>query len=72
MLGNKAEEEIKKIPLSNNTVCRRISDMSADIENTVITSVKKRKIFATQVDESTDIGGKAQLLAFIRYVNNEK
>ena len=25
-----------------------------------------------QVDESTDISGKAQLLAFIRYVNNEK
>ena len=46
--------------------------MSADIENTVTTSVKKSKIFAMQVDESTDIGGKAQLLAFIRYVNSEK
>ena len=46
--------------------------MCADIENTVITSVKKSKIFAMQVDESTDIGGKTQLLAFIRYVNNEK
>ena len=72
MLGDKAKEEIKKIPLSNNTICRRICDMSADIENTVITSVNKSKIFAMQVDESTDIGGKAQLLAFIRYVNNEK
>ena len=46
--------------------------MSADIENTVITSANKRKIFAMQVDDSTDISGKAQLLAFIRYVNNEK
>ena len=72
MLGDKAEEEIKKIPLSNNTICRRICDISANIENTVITSVNKSKIFAMQVDESTDIGGKAQLLAFIRYVNNEK
>ena len=33
--------------------------MSADIENTVITSVNKSKIFAMQVDDSTDIGGKA-------------
>lgn len=72
MLESKAEEEIKKIPMSNNTICRRICDMSADIENTVITSVNKSEIFAMQVDESTDIGGKAQLLAFIRYVNNEK
>ena len=46
--------------------------MSADIENTVVTSVKKSKTFAVQVDESTDIGGKAQRQAFIRYVNNEK
>ena len=46
--------------------------MSADIENTVITSVKKSKIFAMQVDESTDIGGNTPLLAFIRYVNNDK
>ena len=72
MLRGKAEEEIKKIPLSNNTICRRICDMSADIENTVITSVKKSKIFAMQVHESTDMGGKAQLLAFMWYVNNEK
>ena len=50
MLGDKAEEEIKKIPLSNNTICRRICDVSAAIGNAVITSVKKSKIFAMQVD----------------------
>ena len=34
--------------------------------------MKESKIFAMQVDESTDISGKAQLLAFIRYVIDEK
>ena len=71
-LGNKADEEIKNISLLNSTICRQICDMSADIENTVIIFMKKSEIFAMQVDESTYISGKAQLLTFIRYVNNEK
>ena len=74
MFGSEYEKEIKKIPLSNNTICRRICDMSANIhvEDTVINAVKESKIFAMQVDESTDISGKAQLLAFIRYIIDEK
>ena len=61
MFGSEYEKEIKKIPLSKNTICRRICDMSANIEDTVINAVKESKIFAMQVDESTDISGKAQL-----------
>ena len=72
MFGSEYEKEIKKILLSNNTICRRICDMSANIEDTVINAVKESKIFAMQVDKSTDISGKAQLLAFIRYVIDEK
>ena len=72
MFGSEYEKEIKKIPLSNNTICRRICDMSANIEDIVISIVKESKIFAMQVDESTDISGQAQLLAFIRNVIDEK
>ena len=46
--------------------------MSADMQDTAISSVKQSKIFTMQVDESTDISGKGQLIAFIRFVIDGK
>ncbi|XP_068229494.1 zinc finger BED domain-containing protein 5-like [Palaemon carinicauda] len=62
MFGSEAEKEVRKIPVSDSTISRRIHDMSADIEETVCTSVKESEMFALQVEESTVIGGMAQLL----------
>ena len=72
MFGPEAEEKIRQIPLSNDTIRRRICGMSTDIQDTVISSVKQSKMFTMQVDESTDISGKAQLIAFIRFVSDGK
>ena len=36
MLGDKAEQEISKIPLSNNTIQKRILALSDNIEESVI------------------------------------
>ena len=72
MFGPKAEEKIRQIPLSNDTIRRHICDMSTDIQDTVIFSVKQSKMFTMQVDESTDINGKAQLIVFIRFVSDGK
>ncbi|XP_042234779.1 zinc finger BED domain-containing protein 5-like [Homarus americanus] len=58
--------------MSDNTISRRISDMSQDVESQVIASIKEAKCFAIKLDESTDITGKAQLLTFIRFVCNEE
>ena len=46
--------------------------MSTDILDTVISYVKHSKMFTMQVDKSTDISGKAQLIAFIRFVSDGK
>ena len=72
MFRSEYEKEIKNIPLSNDAISRRICDMSADTEGTVVSNLKESKIFAMQVDESTDISGEAQLLAFFSYVNRKK
>ncbi|XP_022162439.1 zinc finger BED domain-containing protein 5-like [Myzus persicae] len=68
MLGVESEKEIIKIPLSDSTISRRIINISEDIEEQVIEVIKSGELFALQVDESTDISGKAQLMAFIRFI----
>lgn len=40
MFGTDAENEIKKIPLFDNTISRRITDVSIDIEENVIAAIK--------------------------------
>lgn len=72
VLGEKAAKEIKKIPLSNNTVKRRIVDMSNNIEEQLSLKLQECTYFALQVDESTDVTNMAQLLVFVRFDYNEE
>ena len=71
MLGETAEKEISRIPLSNDTIHRRILDLSENID----TNVQKKlegSIFALIVDESTDISNSAQFLLFVRFINDDE
>ena len=56
--GDKSEKEIESIPISNNTVTRRIDEMSQWVENRVIES----PFASLQLDEYIDV----QLLVFVR------
>ena len=68
--GKKEANEMRKIPLSNNTVCRRIFEISEDQREQLILRIKESPKFAIQLDESTDITKMAHLLAYVRYVYN--
>ena len=72
VLGDESEKKLNSISLSNNTVQRRIEEMSPDIFQQVISEISMSESgFAIQLDESTDVTNCAQLLMFARYVGNE-
>ncbi|XP_042206655.1 SCAN domain-containing protein 3-like [Homarus americanus] len=61
------DDRLKLIPLSNNTIRRRIDELSNDIKDQLISRVKNSGIFAIQLDETTDVASAAQLMVYIRY-----
>jgi hypothetical protein len=71
MMGKGTESKIDKVPVSDNTTSRRVDDTSHDVED-VLSEILKNTNFALQVDESTDITNKTQLLASVRFENEGK
>lgn len=69
MLDKNAAEKLKTVPLSNDSVCRRVDTMGTDIVEQVVGKLSDS--FSLQLDESTDVSGNAQLVAFVRYVDTD-
>jgi len=57
MFGDKFSKDVEIIPLSNDTVTRRINDMSQWTENRLIERASKSRFFSLQLNESTDVQG---------------
>ncbi|XP_053545292.1 zinc finger BED domain-containing protein 5-like [Bombina bombina] len=73
MFGPEFEIEVNKIPLADNTIGRRIQDMSDDIKQQIMDIFQDdNMMFALQLDESTDVSGLAQLLVFIRFIHTDR
>ncbi len=68
MLGEEADSELSKAPVSDNTISRRVDHQSNNLSG-ILSEILQNNNFALQVDESTDVIGKAQLLAFVRFEN---
>jgi hypothetical protein len=63
MLGPNEVNKVSKVSLSADTIKRRFDDiMSSDILGILITKLKTTEKFALQIDESTDIKSRAQLI----------
>jgi len=63
MLDENSAKQINTISLSNDTVTRRINDISKHLK----ISCHKSNNFSLQMNESTDVSGLAVLLVFIWY-----
>ena len=70
VLHKPPEQVIKSIPLSNNTVQRRVDEMSDNIEEQLCMILKTTE-FRLQLDQSTLPDKKSLLLTYVRFVKDE-
>lgn len=71
MLGDDSAKEISLVPLSHDTTSRRIDYMTSDIQSHVYEKLIDNRVFSLQLDKSTNISNKYQLLTYIRFVDQD-
>ncbi|XP_029655586.1 protein FAM200A-like [Octopus sinensis] len=70
MFGESYAKQLQQIPLADNTVARRIDDISEDLCDQLVSRLRNCK-FAIQVDEGADINKNAHLIAYVRYAEEK-
>lgn len=68
MVGESAGKLISKVPLSNNTISRRIHDIAEDLNQQLIQKMKGKE-FGLQLDEATDSNKDAYLICYVRFLD---
>ncbi|XP_063902632.1 zinc finger BED domain-containing protein 5-like [Zophobas morio] len=66
MFGDNFTKQLQSIPLSNDTVARRISDIANDVQHQLFEKLHD-KLFSIQLDEATDSNKDAHLIAYVRF-----
>ena len=69
LYGDAVANKLVTIPLSNDTIKRRIEEILENVLQQNIASVKRSGKFSLQLDETTNIGNDAQLMVFVRYLD---
>lgn len=72
ILGETSAKKLDSVPLSNDTVRRRIEMMASNVKEQLLVRVKDSDFFAIQLDESTDVTNYAQLIVYVRYIFQNK
>ena len=67
---NRNNDLSSDIPLSNDTVRRRIDEMASDVESQLVTKLRVSN-FSVQLDESTVRDSEVLLLAYVRYIDDD-
>ena len=68
--GKEHRKKLEAIPLSNDTINSRITDISNNILEQVMEELKASPFrFSIQLDKNTDVSQCAQLLAYVRYMH---
>ncbi|XP_055266227.1 protein FAM200A [Moschus berezovskii] len=68
IFDDKSADKLRTIPLSDNTISRRICTIAKHLEAMLMTRLQSGIDFAIQLDESTDTGSGPTLLVYVRYV----
>lgn len=71
MIGESAGKLLSKVPLSNNTISRRIHDIAEDLNDQLIEKLKGKE-FGLQLDEATDSNSDAHLICYVRFIDGNK
>ena len=70
--GATAVTKVQKLALSDNTMQRRCSMIAASLKEIVLAKLRLAPCFGLQLDETTDITSKAQLIAYVRFPSIER
>ncbi|CAI6354690.1 unnamed protein product [Macrosiphum euphorbiae] len=70
--GNKIADALRSIPVSNDTIKRRIDCMGDYMKSQLLIQIKSSDTFAIQLDESTDLTNNAQEDSTLEAELNEK
>jgi len=66
--GSRVANIAQNVPLSNDTIQRRVSECATDIFDQLIADLKQSSWFSIALDECTDNSSQAQLCLFARFI----
>ena len=67
MCGDAVANKLEMVPLLNDSIKRRIKELSRNVLQQTIAAIRHCERFSLQLDETTDIGSDAQFMVFVRY-----